>query len=51
MWAANGPIGAMIGFFEGIAVAFFVVPFVMLLHVPEGWVWAGRGLCSVGAGC
>lgn len=38
------PLGAIVGFFEGIAVAFFVAPLIFLLHVPQSWltsaVWA-----------
>jgi len=39
IWLATTPLGAMLGFMEGITVAFFVAPIVLILKVPESWLW------------
>ena len=44
---AASPVGAILGFFVGITIAFFVAPLIFLLHVPEtmiptiGWTLLG----------
>lgn len=39
IWLATTPVGAMLGFLGGITVAFFIAPVVLLLNVPESWLW------------
>ena len=60
LWLATTPLGAIVGFFEGITVAFFVAPLIYLLHVPEAalglifWsllgVWEAWALVMAGVG-
>ncbi len=52
LWLATTPVGAMFGFFVGIAIAFFIAPVVLLSGLPgEAWtpaLWVLGGLHFVG---